>query len=92
MLGKAEDFGWIGITAHEADTGDETGIFLDEGIQKGFVEGFADVFRQVRTMATRAVTRTIREIQGKCYLARNLLKYDIVGSDFQHAGALAGSA
>ena len=25
-------------------------------------------------MATRTVTGTIREIQGECYLARNLLK------------------
>ena len=84
MLGEAEDFLGSGIAAHEADAGDETGIFLDEGIQKGFIEGFTDIFRQVRTMATRAVARTIREIQGKCYLARNLLKYYIVRCDFNH--------
>ena len=84
MLGETGNFGGIGVATHEADTGDETGVFLDEGIQELLIKGFADVLRQVRTMTARTVTRTVREIQGKCYLARNLLKNYIVRCNFNH--------
>ena len=71
---QAEDFGGVGITTHEADTGDETFVAVDEAVQKFFVKGFADVLPEMLAVASRAMTRAVREIKGECYLARNLLK------------------
>ena len=74
-------FFWRGIAAHESDTSDHGAVTGQETGEKFFIEWFANVFRQVRTMTTGTVTRTIRDIQGECYLARNLLKYYVEGSD-----------
>ena len=77
-MSQASDFCRIGIATHEADTGDKTCITGDEALKELLIKGFTDIFRKVRTMAPRAMTRTVREIQGECYLARNLLKDYII--------------
>ena len=73
----AGDFGGIGIAAHEGDTGDHGAVTREETFQEFIGQRLADIFRQVRAMTARAVTRAVREIEGECYLARNLLKNDI---------------
>ena len=78
MRSKAGNFGGFGIASHEGDASDEAGVFGDEGIKQFLIQHFAYIFGQMRTVASRAVARTIREIQGECYLARNLLKNYIV--------------
>jgi len=67
----------FGIAAHEGDAGDHGAVAVEESGEKFFGQWFADVFRQMRAVATRTVAWTIREIQSECYLARNLLKNDV---------------
>ena len=85
---QAEDFGGVGITTHETDTGDETFVAADEAVQEFFVKGFADVLPEMLTMASRAMTRTPGmltmvsramtrtpgEVERKRHLSGNLLK------------------
>ena len=89
----AGNFFGIGIAAHEGDAGDHGSVAGEKAVEQVFTHHLADILRQLRAVATRAVAGAVREIEGECYLARNLLKNDIKGSDLhQHFGAFVFSA
>ena len=73
----------ICITAHESDAGDHRAVTVNETVEKIGGQFLADIFRQMGAVTAGTVAGTSREIKGECYLARNLLKNYVEGSDFK---------
>ena len=78
MTGKAEDFFGRLVAAHETDTSDETFIAVNEAVEKLFVQGFANIFPQMRAMASYAPVRAVGEVHREGNLVGDLLEDDIV--------------
>ena len=74
----------VGIAAHEAEAGNLFPVFGEQLVDFGLVEGEADVFVEVRTMAAGAVVRAIGDVDGEGHLVGNLLEYDVEVVVFEH--------
>ena len=82
MLRQPGHVGRVLVTAHEAYARDLLAIAAEQAVQQGLVDGFADIFRQVLAMATRAMARTPGEVERQRHLSGYFLEYDIVGCYF----------
>ena len=64
----------ISIAAHEGDAGDVATVLDNEIVECTGVEWQSDVFPEILAVASRTVTRAIRNVNCQCHFVRNLLK------------------
>ena len=86
--GKDIDVFGVGITAHKTHTSDVVGIEPDKTVELHGRERGADVLPQVLTMAARAATRTVGEVDGEGDLVGYLLEDHPRIHIFQHKRTL----
>ena len=80
---------WIVIATHKGNTGDVLTIFFHEGIQGLRIQRQPDVLPEIMAVATRTVTRAIRDVDGQCHFVGYLLKDNVRINVLQHHDQLA---
>lgn len=84
ILRQFGDFLRGSVTAHKAEACYLFAVFGKEVVYGLFVEFFADVVMQVRTVAAVATERAIGDVDRQGDLIRNFLENDIVIVELQH--------
>ena len=78
MVGQQLHLVRRGIPAHKADAGDGSAITFQDVVQRLLVQRLANIFLQMRTVASGAVVWTMGDVHREGHLSGNLLKDNIV--------------
>lgn len=76
---------WLSIPSHESDTSDVLAVLLDKRINGVCSERHTNVLPQIGAMATRAMTGTTRNVDGKRHFIGYLLKNDVAVDVLEHS-------
>lgn len=74
--------GWVVVAAHESDAGDFAVVVAGECQEPFEGEFFANVAKEDGAVATRALVRAERKVDGKRHLVGKFLENDVVGQVF----------